>query len=66
MYDASYHPKYKAGEWTEEQVFENWLLNFTKNTSATDVQVDQLFIDYQGFGVRMFPHTLFPFLCAIN
>ncbi len=39
VYDASYHPKYKAGEWTEDQVFENWLLNFTKSTTATDVQV---------------------------
>ena len=27
-YSAEWHPKYKSGEWTADQVFQHWLTNF--------------------------------------
>ena len=27
-YSAEWHPKYKSGEWTADQVFQYWLTNF--------------------------------------
>ncbi len=36
VYSAECHPKYISGEWTEEQVFENWIDTIF---TATDRQV---------------------------
>ncbi len=32
VYDATHHQKYKNGEWTEDQVFKNFLKSFDSPT----------------------------------
>ena len=34
VYNCKFHPKYKNGEWTEEQVFEEFLRKFEAPSEA--------------------------------
>ena len=38
VYSAEFHPKFQSGEWTEDQVLENWLNNFSKEGGNYQVQ----------------------------
>ena len=42
VYSAEFHPKFVSGEWTEDQVLENWLGNFSKE--AGNYQVFLLYL----------------------
>ena len=42
MYSAEFHPKFQSGEWTEQQVLENWLSNFSQESGQ--YQVGQIYV----------------------
>ena len=35
VFSGKKHPKYLSGEWTEEQVLQNWLYTFDTNRDGT-------------------------------
>ena len=37
VYSAEFHPKFQSGEWTEQQVLENWLSNFSQESGQYQV-----------------------------
>ncbi|KAI0207460.1 hypothetical protein LSAT2_007869 [Lamellibrachia satsuma] len=43
-YSAEWHPKYKSGEWTADQVFHHWLTNFGGADDGTVTKED--FVNY--------------------
>lgn len=49
VYNASHHPKYQNGEWTEDQVFESFLTSFdTPGEADGQVTYDEFFNYYVG------------------
>ncbi|KAM7433096.1 hypothetical protein ABFA07_016613 [Porites harrisoni] len=47
VYKATEHPKYKNGEWSEEQVFKEFLESFEPDPSSRDGKVtEREFLDY--------------------
>ncbi|XP_078574060.1 calcyphosin-like protein isoform X1 [Branchiostoma floridae x Branchiostoma japonicum] len=47
VYNCKHHPKYKSGEWTEDQVFGEFLKSFDENMDGT-VTHDEFFNYYAG------------------
>lgn len=48
VYSAEFHPKFQSGEWTEEQVFQNWIDNFTEQDGDYEISTDDFFNYYVG------------------
>ncbi|KAL0966556.1 hypothetical protein UPYG_G00296730 [Umbra pygmaea] len=46
IYNASHHPKFKSGEWTEEQVFLSFLDNFDSPTNKDGKVTEDEFINH--------------------
>lgn len=50
VYNGKHHPKYKSGEWTEEQVFRSFLENFDSPYDK-DGKVPPVFQIWDAFSV---------------
>ncbi len=37
VYNVEFHPKFQSGDWTEDQVLENWLDQFTDGDADFEV-----------------------------
>jgi len=48
VYSAEYHPKFQSGEWTEEEVFKNWLDQFTAQSGDHEISREDFFDYYVG------------------
>ncbi|XP_043089474.1 calcyphosine-like a [Puntigrus tetrazona] len=46
VYDSRHHPKYKSGEWTEEQVFRSFLENFDSPYDKDGKVTPEEFVNY--------------------
>ena len=56
VYSAEFHPKFQSGEWTEDQVLQNWLDQFTSDDGNFTVRIHgELYSGaplYKNFSVR--------------